>query len=44
MPKVTLKNDQIVQVELEKIGRFIAENKENIKIQNIKRRRKLRKH
>ncbi|MCC5636814.1 hypothetical protein LC593_13260 [Nostoc sp. CHAB 5844] len=44
MPTALLKNGETVQVALEDLEKFIQENAENIVIQHIKRRGKLRKN
>ena len=43
MPTALLKNGQTVQVPLEELKLFLQENEENIVVQHVKRRGKLRK-
>ncbi|MBN3899755.1 MAG: hypothetical protein HWQ41_32150 [Nostoc sp. NOS(2021)] len=42
MPTALLKNGETVQVALEDLEQFIQENEENIVVQHVKRRGKLR--
>ncbi|WP_375493771.1 hypothetical protein [uncultured Nostoc sp.] len=42
MPTALLKNGETVQVPLEDLEQFIQENEENIVVQHVKRRGKLR--
>lgn len=43
MPTALLKNGETVQVALEDLEQFMLENEDNIVIQHVKRRGKLRK-
>lgn len=43
MPTALLKNGQTVQVALEDLEQFIADNKDDIVVQHVTRRGKLRK-
>lgn len=44
MPTALLKNGETVQVALEDLETFMQENAENIVVQHVKRRGKLRKN